>query len=197
MKLLTLDQLKDVNLLFDFCIAASLETNQPAASNMWHSNWSEYSHTLPYLLFNGSRFSAPTGEFFLLEDNGKIVGCSGVYTSEFSNDIAVAGCRMWIAAGYRNQSLAREYFLPAQKAWAVENKFKSIALTFNEYNKNIKEIWRRSRLGENRSPREPRHIFYDNFNELKFLVNVQHTPQWIIYETLDPTWNFDWESIKF
>jgi len=195
MKLLTLNRLQDINLFFNFCIDASLETDQPAAPNMWHTDWSEHSHTLPYLLFKESRFTAPTGEFFLLEDNGKIIGCSGIYVSDFSKDIAIAGCRLWISKEYRNQSLAREYFLPAQKAWAIERKSKIIALTFNEYNKNIIEIWRRSRLGENRSPRESRHIFYKNFNKLEFPVTIQYTKQWLIYEQLTD-WNFDWQSLK-
>lgn len=194
MKLITLDQLENKELFFDFCKVASLETDQSAAPNMWHVDWSEHNYTLPYLLFKESRFSLPNGEFFLLEDTGKIVGCSGVYVSEFSKDIVIAGCRLWISKEYRNQSLAREYFLPAQKAWAIKNQYKIIALTFNDYNKNIIKIWRRSRLGETRSPREPHHIFYSNFNELKFPVTVQYTKQWLIYEQLTDC-SFDWQTI--
>ncbi len=196
MNLKTIDQLEDVNLFLEFCKSASQDVNQPAATNMWHEDWANKNHTLPFLLYKGSRFSKPNGEFFLTEDNGKITGCSGIYFSDFSKDIAIAGCRTWISKDYRNKSLPREYLLPAQKDWAIKNNCKAIALTFNDYNKNIINTWKRIRAGEQRSPRQPKHLFYDNFNELDFLVNIQYTAQWVIYEVLDPTFNFDWQSIR-
>ena len=184
-------------LFYKFLKEASKETTQPAHINMWHKNWTTQPHTLPYILLNEDRFNMPSGQFFLLKKDNAIIGCSGVYISEFSSNVCIGGCRTWIAKEYRNNSLVRDYFLPVQKEWAIQNNIKSIALSFNQYNKNIINIWKRFRFGESRTPRESRHIFFNDFNEVPFLVTVQYTPQWIIYEKLDPTFHFDWQNIKY
>ena len=185
----------NVDNFLDFCKTASLEVDQPAASNMWHDNWSEENYTLPYILFKDNRFKNPKGEFFILKHNDLIIGCSGVYISEFNNQIGILGCRTWVSKDYRNQSLVRDYILPAHKQWAIDNNCKVIAITFNDYNKNLIETFKRKRLGETRSPRQPHHLFYSNFNEVDFPVVIQHTRQWVIYEKLDVTFDFDWTSI--
>jgi hypothetical protein len=180
---------------FDFCKAASLEVSQPASTNMWHDNWQTQLHTLPYIALVIKRFAEPHGELFILKDGEKIIGCSAIYTSEFSNDICIAGVRTWINKEYRNYSLVRDYLLPAQRDWAIGKGFKLIALTFNSYNKNIIKIWKRTRLGETRLPRSPHHMFYKNFNEVPYPITVQYTQQWAIYERLDENFNFDWQTI--
>jgi hypothetical protein len=197
MEIITYSDLKDKQLFLTFCQEASLETKQPASENMWHPEWQTRTNTLPFQLTNRNRFTPPYGEFHLLLDNNKIVACGGVYRSEFSRDVAIAGCRAWIHKDYRNLSLAREYLLPAQKQWALDNEIKIISLTFNDYNKNIIQIFKKRRLGEHRSPRESHHIFYLNFNEVDFPVNIQYTKQWIIYEILDPLWSYDWRLISY
>jgi hypothetical protein len=68
-------------------------------------------------------------------------------------------------------------------------------LTFNDYNKNIIKIWQRTRLGETREPRRSHHMFYKNFNEVLFPVIIQYTTQWAIYERLDDSFDFDWQTI--
>ena len=68
-------------------------------------------------------------------------------------------------------------------------------LTINEYNKNIIKIWQRTRFGELRKPRRPHHMFYKNFNKVSFPITIQYTPQWAIYEQLDDTFEFNWQSI--
>jgi hypothetical protein len=84
----------------------------------------------------------------------------------------------------------------AMSKLAIKNKCKQVALTFNDYNKNIIAIWKRTRLGEKRTPREPRHMFYSNFNEVPFPVTIQYTSQLVIYEKLDEEWAFNWHTIK-
>lgn len=182
---------------FNFCQQASLENTQPASINMWSNEWQDQPNTLPYILTKTDRFSEPNGEFFLLYKGNDIVGCSGVYISEFSKSIAIAGVRTWISPPYRNLALPREYLLPAQKEWAINQNLKTIALTFNEYNKNIITLWKRMRLGEKRSARESRHIFYNGLIELDFPVCIQYTKQWLIYEKLDPSCLFDWNNIQW
>jgi hypothetical protein len=181
---------------FEFCNEASLQ-DDPAAVNMWNNDWQIHSHTLPYILTKSSRYSLPDGEFFIVLYDSKIVGCSGIYFSNFDSQIALAGCRTWINKEHRNNSLPREILLPAQKKWALANNAHAIGLTFNDYNKNLIETFKRKRLGEQRPTRQPHHLFYNNFNEVKFPVTIQYTKQWIIYERLDPTFDFDWDTIQY
>jgi hypothetical protein len=181
---------------FEFCRLASLQ-DDPAAVNMWAIDWESKSHTLPYILTNSDRYSGNSGEFFLVICQSNIVGCSGVYLSEFDSKFALAGCRTWIQPTHRNKSLPRELLLPAQKKWAQDRNASAVGLTFNDYNKNLINTWKRTRLGENRTPRKPHHLFYNNFNEVKFSVTIQYTEQWLIYERLDSTFEFDWSTINF
>jgi hypothetical protein len=194
-RLLTYDKLENKNLFFEFCQQASQEINQPAHTNMWADNWQTRPDTLIYQIYNRHRYFDNGGRFHLALDGGVIVACSGVYKSAFSNEVAFGGCRTWISKEYRHLGLPREIFLPAHKQWAIDNNCKVIAITFNDYNKNLIETFKRKRLGEARSPRQPHHLFYSNFNEVDFPVVIQYTRQWVIYEKLDVTFEFDWTSI--
>lgn len=180
---------------FTFLKSASKETSQPAHENMWDDDWQNKNNTLPYLLQNTDRF-AINGIFNIVFDGDRVIACSGVYRSAFCTELAIAGTRTWIDKDYRNQSIAREYLLTAEKAWAIKNNFKAIAICFNDYNKNMPVIWKRIRFGEKRTPRQAHHLFYNGVNEVRFPVTIQYTKQWIIYEKLDPKFEFDWTSIK-
>ncbi len=183
---------------FEFCLECSLE-DQPAASNMWSDNWAENSHTLPYVLEIEKRFSDPTGTFFLLFDADRIIGCSGAYISSFDHNVGIAGVRTWIKSTHRHDSINREYFFPAEKAWLINRGARIVALTFNKYNKNIIEIFKRKRLGETNdriNTREPHHLFFNGVNIVPFSVNIKHTEQWVMYEDID-NYQFDWKSIQF
>lgn len=182
-------------LFFNFLKEASKEISQPAHENMWDDEWEHKNNTLPYILEKTNRFSNH-GMYSVLFDEDKVVACSGVYASDFCHELAIAGTRTWVSKDYRNLSIPREYLLPAEKVWAIENNFKAVAICFNEYNKNIIKIWKRIRLGENRTPRLPHHMFYYGINEIPHPVTVQYTKQWLIYEKLDPIFNFDWESLR-
>ena len=183
-------------IFFNFLKDARSEITQPAHENMWDDDWANNNSTLSYLLEKTDRFKIG-GKYHIAFDNETVVGCSGVYTSAFCPELAISGTRTWINKDYRNLSVAREVFLPAEKAWAIENKFKAIAICFNDYNKNIIKIWKRQRLGEKRSQRQPYHFCYNGVNEISFPIIIQYTKQWIIYEKLQEDFYFDWSSIKW
>lgn len=192
--------LNEQHRFFNFCKAAAKETNKPASKNMWSDDWKNDPASLLYILENGNRFNGVKGEFFLLFDGDNIVGCSGIYISDFNDSIAIAGVRTWIDFSYRNLTLNKEYLLPIQKKWAIENGLKLIALTFNRYNKSIIDIFKRIRLGERSdriSSRSPCHLFFNGIVEVPFSVNIQYTEQWVIYEHLDNEFNYDWQLIRF
>ena len=187
----------DLNQFFAFCAEAKEEVSQPASVNMWDDDWMNQPHTLPYKLIIEKSYTESNGAFHVLYHNKEIVGCGGVYRSPFCSSLAIGGTRTWIKREYRNLSLPREYLLPAQKDWAIKNKYGAIALTFNSYNKNIVSIFKRSRLGEKRTPKGPNHILYHGMNEVPFTIRLQYTKQYVIYEKLDASWSFDWETVKW
>ena len=175
----------------DFCKS---ETNSDdiASENMWSNNWENDTKTVLYLLKNNIRFNKKSGEFYILFDDDKIIGCSGVYVSDFSEKVALLGVRTWITKLYRNKHLVREYLLPAQKSWAISNSVDIVACSFNEYNKNLTSLFQR---GQKYKTRDSHHMFYKNFNTLEYPVLIQSVPQWVIFENLTE-YRFNWETIK-
>lgn len=199
MKIVSYRNLKDITIFFDFLKAESLEVDQPASANLWAKDWETNVHTLTYILTNTKRFDGTNGDFYILYDDEKIIACGGVYISEFSKEIAIAGVRTWVNKDYRHLALNKDYLLVEHKKWAMLKNIKIIALSFNEYNKNIIQIFKRNRLGEKSGrvkSREPKNIFYNGLREVNFPVTIQYTPQWVIYEQLDNNFEFDWESLK-
>ena len=169
-----------------------------ARSNIWSTNWLKNESTLPYILESTDRFQGDKGDFIILTYNKNIVGCAGVYVSDFDDKIAIAGSRAWITDEFRNKALIRNYILPYQKKWAIAQGCKQIALTFNEYNKNLINTFKRNRLGiEKLSTRTPEHLFYNGIEEVPFPVIVQNSIQWVVYERLDPNWSFDWSKLMW
>ncbi len=191
----TFCSLEDKQEFWNFCKEASEDKTQPAHKNMW----GDHSYSLPYILQNTNRFDNNNGEFSILYHGDKIVACGGVYISEFSKNVSLAGTRLWVKKNYRNLMLPRNFILPAHKKWSIDKGIKQVAICFNEYNKNLIKTFFRTRLGESGNrvmERQPYHLFHSNINELSFAVNIQDTPQWVLYESLDSNWSFDWSTIK-
>ena len=187
---------------FRFLKSQSQETAQPAHENMWDDEWNDRPGTVLHLLTKNSDFTKNNGEMFVVINRNtlRMIGMGGISRSRFSEHVALAGIRTWIHKSMRNRGLPREYLLPRQKLWANKRDCKIVALTFNEYNKNIIQIFKRSRIAEpldKAQGRLPRHLFYNGLEEVPFPVNIKDTKQYVIYEKLDPTWDFDWESIRW
>ena len=199
MKIVRYSDLADDAEFFNFLKTQSLEVDQPASVNLWTEDWETNVSTLPYILNNTKRFDGTNGEFYILYENDLIIACGGVYISDFSKDIAIAGVRTWVSKNYRHLALNKDYLLVEHKKWAMNKNIKMIALSFNEYNKNIIQIFKRNRLGEKPgriNSREPHNMFYSGLHEVNFPVTIQYTQQWIIYEKIDNTFNFDWSKLK-
>lgn len=174
---------------------ASVENDKPAALNMW-AQQPDDKNTLLYLLDHTDRFSK-NGMYQVLFDNGTVVACSGAYTSEFSKEVAILGVRTWVHASHRNKLIARNFLLPIEKQWAVNRSHKAVMLTFNEYNRNLLNLFLRKRAGMSVPARDTKHFGHSGIHTVDHAINVQYTKQYAIYEKLDPDFCFDWESIKY
>jgi hypothetical protein len=193
----TLTEIEKTNFYADLKKIAG--SGDPAAENMWHDDWLFHTNTLPYLLESTNRFPPDLGEFYMVYDRNEFIACGGVYKSAFDPHIALAGVRTWINKNYRNKGIVGDTLLTIHKQWAIENNCKQIALSFNDYNKNIINIFKRNRLGEENNrlgKRTTRNLFYNGIKELDFPVTIQYTKQWVIYEQLDPEWTYDWSIIE-
>ena len=187
--------IKERDAFVEFLEEASTETNQPAHINMDINDWHNKNNTLMYILEYTDRFKT-NGFYQVVFDGDKVVASDGAYASNFSSDVAILGTRTWIHKDYRNKLITREQLLPTSKKWAIEHGFKIIVLTFNDYNKNLMKLWHRTRLGESRTPRESHHFGYNGVTELEFPVTIQYTKQWVLYEKLDPNFDFDWGQLR-
>jgi hypothetical protein len=178
---------------------SKVQDTSQAFKNVWHNEWYDKPYTLPYILEKTSRFSDNNGEFYSVYIDNILAACSGVYKADFDSNIALAGTRTWVNKEFRNKLLLGNVVLPLHKEWAIKNSCKIIALCFNDYNKNIIEIFKRNRLGETNSRiknRTDKNLFYSELVTLGYPVNIQHTRQWVIYERIDLSYSFDWGTIK-
>lgn len=141
------------------------------------------------------RFDGNAGQMYVIYDGTRIIGCSGCYISEFSDKVGLLGVRSWLEPEYRSKQIIRNLVLPEQRDWMISKGMKQVALSFNEYNRNLVYLFTRGFV--KREHRTPRHMFYWNMNVLSYRVVIQHTPQWVIYEKVDPTsdWSFDWFTL--
>lgn len=165
--------------LAEFCEKESTSSDR-AADNL---------AALPSLI--ESRFTH-SGRLMIIRDDDRIVGCSGVYLSDFSNKVALLGARSWLTREYRSQSIIRDLVLPIQKTWAIEHGAENLALSFNFYNKNLRTLFMRNIVA--RSERTKDMLFYNNLTMLDFPVLIKSTPQLVIYEAMSD-WHFDWKKI--
>lgn len=186
----------DKDQFYKFCQQESLDTTQPAHVNMWSDSWQTETHTLPYLLEKEQRFLEPNGKFFVIFYDNVIVGCSGIYQSDFSPHICLAGIRSWITQSHRGRFLLGRYLFPEQVRWAKKNSYKQIAVTFNEYNVNLRNIFLRNGIGVKKNRQED-SLFYTGVHQVDFPLIIKHTQQWVLYQKLDPLWHFDYSSIKY
>ncbi len=196
MNIKSFDQLTHTEKENFFAWLKEQENDDPAYENMWDDDWKNKPNTLPYILTNTSRYSGSNGSFHIVYDDLTIVACAAIYKASFNNLIALAGTRTWVAEEYRNSHVMGYILLPEHKKWAVDQGCKQIALCFNDYNKNLINLWKRKRLGEQRKAREKEMIFYSNFNEVTFPVIIKKIKQWVIYEKLDTGWEFNWKIIS-
>jgi hypothetical protein len=189
---------KDKLRCLDF-LKTEKNNKDPAYKNMWDDDWETKKETLPYILEKTDRFKV-NGNFLFLEIDSKIVACSGVYQSQFSKEVYIAGSRLWVNKNYRNLRIPRNYLLTNNKKYAVSNGAKIIALTFNDYNKNLILAIKRNRLGEKNNrltTRTSEFLFHKGISEVEFPVLIQNTKQWVIYEKIDNDFEFDWNVIKW
>jgi len=173
------------------------EKTYPSHINMWDENWEKKNFTLPYLIYKSERFINGHGDMhIILDEQENIIANAGVNISDFDPYVALAGVRSWVNKKYRTQLLIAKYILPKQLSWAKEKNLKSIAISFNDYNKNLVKYITRSGLGIKKR-RGPHSMFYNGHHEVEFPVTINYAKQWVVYHKIDEDYIPNWESIKY
>jgi hypothetical protein len=184
-------------LLLNYFYRAYQEKDHPGHVNMWDENWEEKSFTLPYLIYKSERFRNGNGDMhIILDEQDNIIANAGVNISDFDPLVALSGVRSWINKEYRTQLLIGKYILPVQLSWAKEKNLKTIAISFNDYNKNLIKHITRSGLGIKKR-RGPHSMFYNGQYEVEFPVTINYTKQWVVYHKIDEEYIPNWELIRY
>ena len=179
----------------EFCKKSYESNSSPACSNMWHPDWENRVETLPYLIYKSNRFS-DNGIFFALRINSAIEAVSGIYISEFDKAVAIGGVRSWTNPGHQADLVIGRHIFPMQLKWAKCRDIRTIALTFNEYNRRLINYFKRTGVGVVKN-RTPDMLFYNGVYEVPFPVLIQNTKQWAIYHKIDETYEPNWETIRY
>ena len=176
----------------------SLAADERLAPNWLPDDWESKTSSLFYLLHREGRFSEGRGRFFLLYDQDRLVACSGVYLSAWSNQVAVGGVRTFTHPRYR-MAFAREtgkfyhsdILLPWQFEWARRQGCVAFALSFTEESKTLLEFLRRIGRGEavalGLKPSPETAKFYSHFVLHPEKVLVQFVEQDLYYRVIQPS----------
>lgn len=184
------------DMILDYCRHAYEEKDEPSHANMYADDWENNNAVFPYLIYKSDRFKDNKGDMFVLLDGDNIVALSGVNISDFDSNVALGGVRTWLNKELRGKFVIGRNILPIQLKWAKEHGMKTIALTFNDYNKRLIPYFKRSGFGIEKK-RNPDSMFYNGQFHVEFPVTINYTKQWVIYHKIDDLYQPDWKSIRY
>jgi hypothetical protein len=171
--------------LFDFC-SRNFE-NKPIFQNYDVIDWENKPHTLLYVLYIEKRFDE-CGYGVYIDENNKIIAGSGMYRSEFNNDIFVIACRTLkdkSCRGYDKNVM--RYIWSEQVKIIKEKNAKGVMMTYDvdkesrmvkSFFKN-KKLLQKSRLVNNTIPE------LQNLKILDFPIKMKGVYQYIVYKIFD------------
>jgi hypothetical protein len=175
--------------IYNFCKKSNSD-DSPAAKNMSVEDWENNHASLLNTIYIQKRFdkSKKAGYWFVEEDNCYIAG-SGCYPLDTDGNISILGVRTYTLIEYRSKLLHGNLILPKQQELSEQLEYKSLILTFNEYNlwllKGVESLSSgRGKIIGNRIPN-----FYKSWNKLDFKIAVKYTEQWCMYKHIDETYH--------
>jgi hypothetical protein len=189
MKLVSINDDLNYDKIYKFCqLAASDES--PVANNMSVIDWKNNPASLLHTIYIQNRFNRINkADYFFLEHEDQYVAGSGFYPLDYDNNISILGVRTYTLIDYRSKLLHGNLILPKQKEDSEKLHYKSLIMTFNEYNlwllKCIEQLSSgRGKIISNKIPE-----FYKNWKKLEFKIQVKYTEQWCCYQHIDPDYN--------
>ncbi len=180
----------DVEKLIHFCKDAANNNNMPASKNLDVDDWENKSHTLLHNLFIQHRFDKENRAGYLIaEKNNKYIAGSGFYPLDIDPNICIAGTRTYTIVKERGDLSHGNFILPRQLELIKGYNYKTVILTFNEYNLWLKK-WI-EKLGKKKSSIIGKKVpeIYFGWSSLDHPINIQYTKQWCLYRHLDESYD--------
>lgn len=151
------------------------------------------------VMFRERRFLKNNGGLCLLFHDDALVGISGYNRSSFSPDIWISGARTLIHKNYRHNVLISKYLVPFQIDAIKKQGGKCVVWLFDAHNdKSIFKIAKNGKLNvllQNKLDMF-KQITYSNLQFLEYPIVVNHSLQNVIYQYLDESYTFDWNSLE-
>jgi hypothetical protein len=184
----------DIEKLINFC-KDSVSDDMPGSKNLEVDDWENKSHTLLHNLFIQHRFDKKNRAGYIIgEQDNKYIAGSGFYPLYTDPNICIAGTRTYTIIKGRGDFTHGNFILPKQLELAKEYNYKTIIITFNEYNlwlkEGIEKLGRReaSAIGK----KVPR--IYFGWESLEYPINIQYTKQWCLYKHLDHSYDTEFHK---
>jgi hypothetical protein len=189
MKLISINEELNFEKIYNFCKCAANDDN-PAADNMSVSDWENNSASLLNAIYKQKRFDKTNNaDYFFLEHNDHYIAGSGFNHLDCDANICILGVRTHTLISYRSQLLHGNLILPTQKEIAKQLGYKSLIMTFNEYNRWLIDCINHLSVNKGKILGHRVPEFYKNWNTLDFKISVRHTDQLCCYQHIDTSYS--------
>lgn len=183
-------------MLMSLCQAADNE-DSVTARNLQTINWAERSETLLYCIYIEKRFDSPEGKLFALTEDGEMVSVGGIYRTEFCPEsIAVGAVRTYTHPKKRNQFWHGQYLIPAQIAWATEQKISQIIFSVNAENSRLFNFLKRATEQKASVLGRALPDIYKKLELHPRPIKLKNTVQQIFKLNIDSNFKWDYSSLE-
>jgi hypothetical protein len=146
-------------------------------------------------MFKEGRFLKSVGGLCVAYDRDSIVAISGYNRSEIDPNIFIGGVRTLKSLDRRDFSTIIEYLIPYQRQ-AILNRGGKCVVFLIETEKQASFY----RLAQSMSVRKrienKSRNYYTTFTTLNYPIHINNSVLNVVYEYLDPSFKFDWESLR-
>jgi hypothetical protein len=188
MKLISVNCELNFDKIYNFCKNAESD-DSPAASNMVVDRWETNPASLLNLIYIQKRFDRSNrADYFFLEHDNEYIAGSGFYQLDCDLNICILGVRTYTLSNYRSQLVHGNVILPMQKEIAETSGYKSLILTFNDYNLWLLKSIEKLSSGKGKIIGNQIPIFYKGWSTLDFKIYVKYTEQSCMYQHIDSSY---------
>lgn len=171
-------------------------------SNSWDSNYRCRHYTFEQdknnwysLMFKEGRFLKATGGLCVAYDQDTIVAISGYNQSNLNPNIFIGGVRTLKSVDRRDFSTIIEYLIPYQRQ-AILNRGGKCVVFLIETEKQASFYRLAQSMSVRRRIENESRNYYTTFTTLNYPIHINNSVLNVVYEYLDPSFKFDWESLR-
>jgi len=160
-----------------------------------HNSFEQTANHWYSLMFKEGRFLKAIGGMCVAYDKDTIVAISGYNRSDINPNIFIGGVRTLKSVDRRDFSTIIEYLIPYQRQAILDRGGKCVVFLI-ETEKQASFY----RLAQNMSVRKrienKDRNYYTTFTTLDYPIHINNSVLNVVYEYLDPSFKFDWESLR-